>query len=108
MSEHAEPPAIACALSGADYRDRLAWIAELNRAALRSYRRVGPHVELVYDSAAAPQVYEFVRRERTCCPFLEFAVRLEDGTLTVQIDAPDQAADAADALFQPYLIGGST
>ncbi len=100
------PPPIACTLGPADHAARLAWIAALNAAALRGYRRDGARVDLVYDAAAAERVHEFVRRERQCCPFLDFTVRHRDGRLCVTIEATHQAAEAADDLFGGYTRGG--
>lgn len=106
MSNDPEPPAIACHLSAAGYQDRVAWIAELNSSALRDYRRDGRRIELTYDASAAERVGEFVRRERLCCPFLDFSLELHKDVVTLQIEAPHDVADAADALFAPYITQG--
>lgn len=102
------PPAIACALGAADYRKRSAWIDDLNRTALRRYRRDGPHIRLVYDRTAASRVREFVRLERVCCPFLEFAIHASEDTVVLIISAPPEAAEAAEALFETYPAGDET
>ena len=100
-------PAIACALAAADYKERLALIEELNRAALRGSRRDGCRIELVYARWAATRVRELVRLEQNCCPFLRFAVHeTEDATMLV-IEAPEDAHEAADVLFGSYTAHGS-
>jgi hypothetical protein len=98
-----EPPPLACTLTPDDRRAQLAWLGELNASALRGYRREGARIELVYHPSAESGVREFVRRERQCCPFLRFTIRDAPDALVVAIEAPPEAADAADALFEPYL-----
>lgn len=93
---------IACNLSAADYQDRVAWIADLNATALRGYRRDGRRVVITYDASAAQRVNEFVRRERQCCPFLEFDIDRRDHEVVLTIEAPAEVADHADVLFAPY------
>lgn len=97
-----QPTAIACRLGVADYEDRLAWIAELNVAALRDYRRDGRRIELTYEPSAAARVREFVRREQECCPFLEFTVRAETSAIKLTIEASHEAVEVADTIFAPY------
>lgn len=93
--------ATSCTLDSTDYRQRLAWIEQLNAAALRGYHREGARIELTYDSAAARPVREFVRAEQDCCPFLEFTVDEDENTLVVTIMAPSDVIEAADELFLP-------
>lgn len=68
---------VACTLSGGDYRGRVAWLADLNREALLSYRHEHLRLELVYDAQAAERVAELVERERECCGFLSFDLVME-------------------------------
>jgi hypothetical protein len=91
--------AVACMLSAADRKDRVAWIHELNAAALRDYRRDGSRIELAYHPSAAARVRELVDREKECCPFLGFNVRDEKEVFILVIEAPEEASAAADALF---------
>jgi hypothetical protein len=93
---------VACTLAAADHKDRIAWIEELNATALRDYRRDGGSIELVYEPSAAAQVWEFVRREQECCPFLGFTIREDRDALILVIEAPQNASEAADALFGTY------
>jgi hypothetical protein len=92
---------VACTLTAADRNDRLAWIAELNAAALRDYWRDGARIQLIYNRSAAPRVRELVRREQQCCPFFAFDVRDEADAVILVIDAPDGVG--ADALLAPYI-----
>jgi len=99
---YTERAAIACRLDVADYKDRLAWIAELNAAALRDYRSDGRRIELTYEPPAAARVRELVRREQECCPLLKFTARAETSAVTLTVEAPHEAAEAADTILAPY------
>ena len=45
----------------------------------------------------------FVRREQECCPFLGFTIREDrDARSILVIEAPENASEAADALFGTY------
>jgi hypothetical protein len=99
MPQERKSSAIACTLAAADYKDRLAWIEELNAAALHEHRREGARIELTYRPSAEARVREFVRRERQCCPFLDFTIRRENDAVILEITTPDDTGEAADALF---------
>ena len=102
MSE-AEP--IACTLEAGEFGQRLDWIAELNRAALLDVQRIGQRLILTYRREQADRVREMVRREQQCCGFLGFDLREDEGRVTLVIKAPEGAADALDAKFEPFLMG---
>lgn len=102
MAKDEESSVIACTLAGAEYMDRAEWIEELNAAALRGYWRDGSRITLAYNVSAAARVRELVRRERQCCPFLGFTIWEGSDVVVVVIEAPKEAATAADALFAPY------
>ncbi|MGZ4582844.1 MAG: hypothetical protein ACXVYI_00535 [Mycobacterium sp.] len=109
MAANDESPNVACALTASDHAARIVWIEELNGSALHSYQRDGSRIRLAYDPAAAGRVYEFVRRERKCCPFLRFATEEHHGAFFVIIDAPAELGASADNLFAPYTrLGGQT
>ena len=76
---------IACTLIEGDFRDRLAWIAELTRDALRDYERADLTLKLRYAREAAQRVQEMVRKERACCAFLTFEVREQANELWLTI-----------------------
>ena len=96
------PLPIACTLGPADYRQRLAWIADLNRDALRAQRREGLRLELTYAPAALDRVREMVAREQDCCAFLTFDLQQEADTVRLVIEAPEDVPDALDAVFEPF------
>jgi hypothetical protein len=96
----AEP--IACILNTDDYRERMRWIATLNRSALKSDRLDDLSLVLVYEVHARSQVEELVRREQTCCPFLAFAVRISGEEITLTVTAPEAAREAVEPLFAAF------
>ena len=93
---------IACTLNSGDFRQRLAWIAALNRDGLRTRHRDGRRLELTYAPDAVDQVSEMVRREQQCCAFLSFTLHREAGAIRLVIEAPEAAADSLDAVFEPF------
>lgn len=48
-------------------------------------------------------VREFVRRERECCPLLDFSLRESRDTVTLLIAVSADLSRAADDLFAPYI-----
>lgn len=104
-ADRSEPTAIACTLGAGDFQRRLAWIADLNREALQSRHRHGLVLELTYASAALEKVEDMVARERECCAFLGFGVSVETDRVRLVIEAPADARDALDAVFEPFLSG---
>jgi hypothetical protein len=101
MADAQDAP-IACTLSGTDFEERIAWIAQLNRDGLRAHRREGASLHLHYDAAVPERVHELVRKESACCAFLSFAIEEEGDAIVVTITVPDRAGDSADALLEPF------
>ena len=98
-----ESPPIACTLGPGDFEDRLGWIRELSAKSLRSHRRDGLMLELTYDTSAAADVHDLVRREQACCGFLRFDVRESTGAVQLTITAPPEAPTTADELFAHFV-----
>jgi hypothetical protein len=103
-----EPAPIACTLGPGDFQQRLAWIADLNRGALQAQHRDGLRLELTYAPAALDRVREMVAREQDCCAFLTFEVQREVDTVRLVIEAPEDARDALDAVFEPFQAAEPT
>ena len=98
-------PLIACSLLPDALRDRLEWIAVLNREYLREMRSECTTLHLSYDARAAGRVQELVGKERECCGFLRFTLWEMPTGIELRIDAPaDLEMDAA-PLFAPFLSG---
>jgi hypothetical protein len=94
---------IACTLTSGDLRDRLAWIATLNRDALRGYDRIDLTLRLRYVPQAVQQVRELMRQEQACCAFLTFEMHEETDAAILTLKAPEEARSIIDALFEAFL-----
>lgn len=103
-----ETALIACTLAPGAYMERMAWIQELTTRSLRDHRRDGLVLHLTYDARAAQRVRELIQREQVCCGFLIFDLRHEADALRLTITAPEEAREAADLLFAPFLPPASS
>jgi hypothetical protein len=93
---------IACTLDVGDFKERTAHIRDLARRALRHASRTDLTLTLTYEPEALAEVRELVRKEQTCCAFLDFDLRSNSGSVLLTITAPKTAADAADMLFDHF------
>ncbi|MDX6668970.1 MAG: hypothetical protein QOK04_2350 [Solirubrobacteraceae bacterium] len=97
MSQAKELP-LACSLPAPDLAERREEIGELLRRSLIGSEREPQHLRLHFDRSpsVADAVNDLVRRERECCPFLDFTV--EDGAsdLVLSIRAPADATAVLD------------
>ena len=100
---NSESPPIACTLGSGDFKDRIGWIRELSAKSLQSHRRDGLMLELTYDTSAAADVHDLVRREKACCGFLHFDVHESADAVHLTITAPPEAQSAADELFGYFV-----
>lgn len=96
---------IACTLAPGAYKDRIAWIAALNRDALRRREHSDLTLDLRYAPQARTRVREMVRNEQACCSFLSFQLREDPDEIRLTITAPENARGAADALFDQFVAG---
>jgi hypothetical protein len=92
----------ACTLSATDHAARVAWIQQLNDAALVAVHRCRRRIELSYRPEAADRARELIRREQLCCPFLKFSFQEGRLAVTVAIEVPSRLEDVAEELFEPY------
>jgi hypothetical protein len=99
---------IACTLDSGAYADRLSWIANLNRAHLRTHRLTRGVLELSYDPRAATLLRELVRREQACCAFLDFSLAESTNAVELRIGVPASSLDESELLLSPFLEGAST
>jgi hypothetical protein len=102
------PQPIACTLTAENFKDRMAWIGELTRDALRSHERQDLVLDLRYASEAADRVREMVRKEQECCAFLAFVIGEGPDDIRVTITAPEAARKAADELFEQFVASVPT
>jgi hypothetical protein len=99
----AEAAPITCTLTPGAHKERLSWIAALNRDALRSHVRRDLVLELRYALEARDRVLELVSKERACCGFLAFELDEAGGEIRLTITAPEAAREAAQALFEEFI-----
>lgn len=97
-----EAAPIACTLEVGDFKQRLAWIANLNRDALLGSRRDDLRLELTYAPHALKDVREMTRREQQCCAFLNFDLLVGDDAIRLVVTAPEEAREAAELVFEPF------
>jgi hypothetical protein len=98
-----EAPLIACTLAPGKFKDRLAWIAALNKDALRNYDRRDLVLELNYALEARERVHEMVRNEQACCAFLAFELHEAGNEIRLTVTGPERAREAADTLFEQFV-----
>ena len=98
-----EATPIACTLAPGAFKDRTAWIAALNKDALRNYQRRDLVLELSYALEARERVHKMVRNERSCCAFLAFELREAGNEIRLTVTAPETARQATDTLFEQFV-----
>ena len=98
-----EASPIACTLAPGASKDRRAWIAALNKDALRKYHRRDLVLELGYAPEARERVHEMVRNEQACCGFLAFELHETGNEIRLTVTAPEKAREAADTLFEQFV-----
>ena len=99
--EITDPAPIACSLTGAEYRKRVADTGQVARDALRKRQPIDGGARLSFD--ASPEVRErldaFAAAESECCPFLTMRLRATDGRLVLEVTGPELAAPIIEELF---------
>lgn len=94
-----QTPPIACTLAPGEFIDRLRWVADLTKDALRSREWRDLELTLRYAPETVARVRELVRREQACCGFLTFELEESPEEVRVTIRAPEAARPAADTIF---------
>jgi hypothetical protein len=100
MTTNSQP--ILCTLTDSGLEERIAWIAQLARDALRGHERDDLTLHLRYAPTAADRVREMVREEQVCCGFLTFDLRERPDELLLTIKAPEEARGIAGELFMHF------
>jgi hypothetical protein len=98
-----ETQPIACTLAPDALTDRVRWIKTLTATSLRSFRREGSALHLTYAADAASEVRELVRRERSCCGFMQFDIKEDANAVDLKISVPPDAVGSADSLLAHFL-----
>jgi hypothetical protein len=107
MTSSKTPP-IACTLTAGNFNDRIAWIGELTRDALRSHEQRGLVLDLRYAPEAAERVRHMVRKEQECCAFLTFETHENPDEIRLTITAPEEARASAQVLFEQFVAAAPT
>ncbi|MDT7533089.1 hypothetical protein OVY48_06520 [Sphingobium sp. SA2] len=107
MTETVDTP-IACTLDAGNLKERLDWIADLNARTLRSSKHDDLTLVLDYAPGAIDDVRRMVAGEQACCAFLAFDLAELDGLVRLTVTAPEDAREAAEALFEPFASKGDT
>lgn len=95
------PVPIICNLNaGAAHRQVDQWHDLLSRASTGTERLAATEVSvrLVDDPDLVASVIALSRREKACCPFFDFALRIETEALTLHVGVPDDAVSLLDDL----------
>jgi hypothetical protein len=72
----------------------------LGRALVRRERTSGGLLLRFHDLPEIDaSVRDLARREKECCPFLEFSFAHRDGALELRVTAPAEAQDLLEAVF---------
>jgi DNA-binding transcriptional MerR regulator len=96
-----EPP-IVCTL-GADQMDGRVteWQAVLTQVVDRQAIEGGVRLQFPTSPGLAATIADLAEREHGCCSFFDFAVRISAAGLSLDVRAPEAAADLVAALFGP-------
>src|SRR5712664_2455993 len=92
----------SCSLEGRAFRERVTWIAELNRKWMRSEKLEGRSLQITYDLEAESALQELLERERKCCVTLQFDVARSGSELKLTVTSPGSTGDDIQAQFAPF------
>jgi hypothetical protein len=99
----ASPP-IACSLSAADYRERLAAISEVGSSSLIAVQE-GPRETVMrfrHSSETRDGLRTIVAQEAECCAFLDVSLRALEDELVLTLRAPEEARPIVDDLIRSF------
>ena len=96
-----DPAPVACSLTGAEYRKRVADTGEVAREALCHRRRIDGGARLSFEESAdvRARLEAFVAAESQCCPFITMNLAARDGRLVLDVTGPELAAPIIEELF---------
>jgi MerR family transcriptional regulator, copper efflux regulator len=92
---------IACSLTAAGYRRRMADIQRVARAALVERQPIagGARFSFADDDATRSELEALIAAESSCCPFLTMHLRATAGRLVLEITGPAEAAPILEEMF---------
>ena len=94
-------PPIACSLTAAEYRQRVADTGDVAGQALRERRPIDGGQRLVFQETGdvRRRLEAFVDAESSCCPFLTMHLQSYGARLVLDITGPELAAPIIEELF---------
>ncbi len=96
---------IACSLTDSAATSQIGeWQAVL-AATTVAHQRLSPtelSLELRDDLAQLEEIVRLAQREKACCPFFDFALRIEADAISLTISVPADAASLLDHFAQPH------
>ena len=89
---------IACSLTAADATDRLSeWRAFISQSTVGRTREGGVvRLALVPSDDVLVAAADLARREKTCCPFFDFAIEIGPDGNTLRVEVPADAVQVLD------------
>ena len=100
-------PPIACSLSAAEYRERLAAISKVGGSSLINVEERPRHTVLHfrYSAKTRDELQTIVAQEATCCAFLDLSLGTSDEELVLRIAAREEARPIVDDLVRSFRGG---
>jgi hypothetical protein len=91
-----------CSLEPEEKDERGREIRRIATAGLLARSRDAQTVRLTYRRSDSTEkaLRDLIRRERECCPFLDFELRSSPDELTLEISAPPGGAAVLDAIYE--------
>jgi hypothetical protein len=95
---------LACSLSGADLKERLAEISEVGRTGLLQVETKDGTAVLRFRAAEGmpDRLAKIVAAESECCAFLEMKVENRDGSLELSIGGPEGSEPVIEELVEAF------
>jgi MerR family copper efflux transcriptional regulator len=92
---------IACSLTAADYRQRIADTDRVAHAALLDRQAIDGGARLTFADGEQrrAELEALIAAESSCCPFLTMQLRRANGRLILDVTGPDAAAPIIDEMF---------
>jgi hypothetical protein len=88
---------LACGLDAASARDQLGEWRKLLADGGTTNERLTPHVLFVHvDRSMLVDVVDLAQREKACCPFFDFSLRIDADALILRIAVPPEASVVLD------------
>jgi hypothetical protein len=98
------PIPIACSLDQGQLPERRAELAALGKT-LTAVDAEGVHARLRFPADQREALEQFVEAESSCCPFFEFDLVEDDGSVELSVAAPDDGEWAVRGLVAGFIAG---